>query len=285
MIIWRKNYGNGNSCFAPELSNAFSIKKSPFINRVKNIRAVELKFCFLSDVCFFKKPFFYKLNLTMTAQDLISVFLLPLKKTDTVAMALNMMEENKVSHLPVVDEPDYLGLISEAQLLGAENDNLKIDNLCSGLPKPAIQEHEHYYYVLNLMTAQRLSVLPVLNRELHYSGLISAERLLVELADALSVRNPGGIMILEINQNDYNLSEIARIVESNDAKILSLSVKTSPNSTKMEITIKLNRLNLEPVIQTFNRYDYVISYYFGENEKNENLLRERYDLLLRYLNT
>jgi acetoin utilization protein AcuB len=74
-------------------------------------------------------------------------------------------------------------------------------------------------------------------------------------------------------------------VESNDAKILSLSVKTSPNSTKMEITIKLNRLNLEPVIQTFNRYDYVISYYFGENEKNENLLRERYDLLLRYLNT
>ncbi len=221
----------------------------------------------------------------MTAQNLMNVFLLPLKKTDTVAMALNMIEENKVSHLAVVDESDYLGLISETELLNAENDDKKIGDLCIGLPKPAIQEQEHYYNALNLMTAQRLSVLPVLDHEFHYSGMISGERLLVELADAMSVSNPGGIIILEINQNDFNLSEIARIVESNDTKILSLNVKTFPNSTKMEVTIKLNRLNLEPVIQTFNRYDYVISYYFGENEKNENLLRERYDLLLRYLNT
>ncbi len=221
----------------------------------------------------------------MTAQNLMSVFILPLQITDTVAMAMKMMEENKTAHLPVVSETEYLGLLSEVELLSADSDDQPVETLCKALPKPFIHTQDHYYNALRIMIAQKLSVLPVLDDDRHYTGLLTTDVLLEEISRAMSVDNPGGIIILEINQNDYNLSEIARIVESNDNKILSLSVKTSPDSTRMEVTLKLNRLNLEPVIQTFFRYDYVISYYFGDNEKNENLLRERYDLLMRYLNT
>lgn len=221
----------------------------------------------------------------MTAQNLMSVFILPLQLTDTVGMAIKMMEENKTAHLPVVKNTDYLGLISENELLSADSDEQCVETLSRALPKPFIHSQDHYYNALRIMIAQKLDLLPVLDDDRHYAGLLTADVLLDEMARAMSVDNPGGIIILEINQNDYNLSEIARIVESNDNKILSLSVKTIPNTTKMEVTLKLNRLNLEPVIQTFFRYNYVISYYFGDNEKNENLLRERYDLLMRYLNT
>lgn len=221
----------------------------------------------------------------MTAQNLMSVFILPLQLTDTVAMAIKMMEENKAAHLPVVNNTDYLGLITETELLSADSDEQAIETLCRALPKPFIHCQDHYYNALRIMIAQKLSLLPVLDDDRHYAGLLTADILLDEIAYAMSVDNPGGIIILEINLNDYNLSEIARIVESNDNKILSLSVKTTPDSTRMEVTLKLNRLNLEPVIQTFFRYNYVISHYFGDNEKNENLLRERYDLLMRYLNT
>jgi acetoin utilization protein AcuB len=221
----------------------------------------------------------------MTAQNLMSVFLLPLKTTDTVEYALKMMEENKVSHQPVVDGANYLGLITETELLSADNDNATLVEMCKALPKPFVHDQDHYFTALKFIIEQKLSLLPVLDDTHNYVGLITAELLLAELGEALSVSNPGGIIIIEVNQNDYSLSEIGRIVESNDAKILSLSVKTHPDSTKLEITLKLNRLNLEPVIQSFFRYDYVIKYYFGDNEKNENLLRERYDLLMRYLNT
>jgi len=221
----------------------------------------------------------------MTAQNLMSVFILPLKITDTVEYAMKMMDENKVVHLPVVDGVNYLGLITETELLSADDDNAAIVPMCKALPKPFVHDQDHYLNALKLIKEQKLSVLPVLDETHHFIGLITADLLLAELADALSVSNPGGIIIIEVNHNDYSLSEIGRIVESNDAKILSLSVKANPDSTKLEITLKLNRLNLEPVIQTFFRYDYVIKYYYGDNEKNENLLRERYDLLMRYLNT
>jgi hypothetical protein len=125
----------------------------------------------------------------------------------------------------------------------------------------------------------------VLDNDHQYKGLITAEQVLKEIAGIFSLENPGGIIILEVNLNDYSMSEIARIIEANDTKILSSGVKIIPDSTKIEITLKLNVMNIEPVIQTFMRYNYNIIFYFGDNEKNEEVLKERYELLMRYLNT
>jgi acetoin utilization protein AcuB len=221
----------------------------------------------------------------MIAKNLMSVFIPTLKKTDKISKGLKLMEENKVVHLPVNDGTNYVGLISENDLLSAADETALIEPLCKALPRPFISDYEHFYSALKLMTDQRLSALPVLDEKQHYAGLITAPMLLSELAQSMSVSNPGGIIILEVNQNDYSMSEIARIVEANDAKILSAGVKTLPDSTRMEVTLKLNKMNLEPVMQTFIRYDYDISFYFGDNEKNETLLQERYEMLMRYLET
>ena len=141
-----------------------------------------------------------------------------------------------------------------------------------------------FFNALNFMTTLNLTVLPVVDDDKKYLGLITGEGLLKQIAETMSVSNPGGIIILNINQNDYSLAEIVRIVEANDTKILSTSVKTIPNSANMIVTLKLNRINIEPVIQTFYRFQYDIRAYYGENEKDEELIRERYNSLMTYLN-
>lgn len=219
----------------------------------------------------------------MKAIDFISDLVMPLQKSDQVALALRIMEENRVGHLPVVEGDLYCGLISENDLLAADDDQQTLSIYCKALPRPLANEHDHIFQVLHLMCEMKLTLLPVIDQNQHYLGIITGEMLLAYLANILSVHNPGGIIVLEVNHNDYSLSEIARIVESNDTKILSTSIKTIPESTRIEITLKLNRINVEAVIQTFNRFEYMIKTYYGENEKDEELLRERYESLMTFL--
>lgn len=222
----------------------------------------------------------------MNVVELINDFVPTLNKYDRAATALIWMDEFKVRHLPVVDHQsqEYLGLVSEGELLNVDDDEKTIARIFKTLPKPCISEDEHFFNALNFMTALNLTVLPVVDNNQKYLGQITCENLLMQIAETLSVSNPGGIIILNINQNDFSLAEIVRIVEANDTKILSTSVKTHPNSANMIVTLKLNRINIEPVIQTFNRFQYDIRAYYGENEKDEELIRERYDSLMTWLN-
>jgi len=222
----------------------------------------------------------------MNVVELINDFVPTLHKSDRVSTALTWMDEFKVRQLPVVDHQNhsYLGLVSENELMNVDDDEKTLSRVFKNLPRPCIIENEHFFNALNFMTSLNLTVLPVVDDDQKYLGLITYENLLKQLAETLSVSNPGGIIILNIDQNDFSLAEIVRIVESNDTKILSTSVKTIPNSAHMIVTLKLNRINIEPVIQTFNRFQYDIRAYYGENEKDENLIRERYDSLMTWLN-
>ena len=80
------------------------------------------------------------------------------------------------------------------------------------------------------------------------------------------------------------MSEISRLVESNDAKVLYSDIISIPDSEKIKVTIKLNKTDLTRIIQTFNRFGYTITASFHKNEYEEDL-RKRYDGFLRYLNT
>jgi len=222
----------------------------------------------------------------MNAVELINDFVPALHKSDRIATALIWMDEFKVRHLPVVDHQSqkYIGLVSESELLSVDDDEKTIARIFKALPKPCISETEHFFHALSFMTTLNLTVMPVVDNNEKYLGMITCDGLMKQIAETLSVSNPGGIIILNINQNDFSLAEIVRIVEANDTKILSTSVKTIPSSTHMIVTLKLNRINIEPVIQTFNRFQYDIRAYYGENEKDEELIRERYDSLMTWLN-
>ena len=219
----------------------------------------------------------------MYARDLVSDLIPVLKTSSTGNEAIRLMEEARVTHLPIVNNESFLGLISEEDIYDFDQLEQPIGDHKLSLLRPFVFEHQHIYEVIRLMGEENLSVLPVLDQNHNYQGAVLIHDLLKHFSTLSAASHPGGIIVLEVNQNDFVLSEIARIVESNDAKILSLYVQSHSDSTKLEVTLKLNRMDLAPVLQTFNRFNYIITATFTEGEYTDDL-RERYDALMRFLN-
>jgi len=218
----------------------------------------------------------------MFAKDLTDDALLPAKTSDTGSLALAWMDEYKVSHLPIVNNENYLGLISEEDIYTSNAFDEPLGNHKLTLNNPFVTENQHIFDVLKLVTSLKLSLVPVLDHKNNYLGVITLRKLVEKFAETTSINNPGAIIILEINANDYSLSEIAQIVESNDTKILSLYITSLPDSTQMDVTLKLNRMDIAALLQTFNRYNYNVKAILAEQENNDDL-QDRYYSLMKYL--
>lgn len=216
-------------------------------------------------------------------KDLISDKIVPLKPGDEIRLAIHMMEDNKVSHLPVVDGNKYLGLISESSLYAVGDDSKTIEVLFHQLETHCVYDSQHCYDALKLVAGFNLTVLPVVTDQKQYRGVITISDLVHKFADSMSVTNPGTVIVLEVGQRDYSMEELAHIVESNDAKILSSSITSTPDNMLMEVTLKVNKLDAGAILQTLHRYNYTIKASYGENEYDDGL-QDRYQALMRFIN-
>ena len=219
----------------------------------------------------------------MRAVDLITEEIPPLMHSDTGEKALSWMDEFKVTHLPVLKSGNFVGVISEADLLDQANPGETLDKLFQHLPRPYAYGGDHIYQVLGRIAEYKLSLIPILDENEKYLGCTSVHHLLTLIANTGSIKENGGIIVLEMAQTDYSMAQIAQIVESNDAKILSSYIMSSPESTNIEVTLKINQIELGRIIRTFERYDYIIKASFQRSTYEEDL-RFRYDALMNYLN-
>lgn len=208
-----------------------------------------------------------------------------LKTSDTGIAALNWMDIFKISHLPIVNHEEFLGLISENDIYDYNKPEEALGNHALSLRKPFIFWDRHIFEVMDLAAKLRLSVVPVLDDKKKYLGLITINDLMYYFAEVSAINNPGGIIALELLQIDYSLAEIAQIIESNDAKILSLYVRNYADTVKMELIIKVNVTDLTSINQTFFRYNYNVKASFMYDDDMDDFLNDRYDSFLRYLNT
>ncbi len=219
----------------------------------------------------------------MIAIDLISEIVPAINKDDKATEALNWMDVFKVSHLPIVNEKEYIGLISDADIFDMNKPENPVMNHPLSLQKPFVNEQQHIYEIIDLVSKLKLSVVPVLDNNENYIGLIRVIDLAQEFSHLMSAENPGGTIILDVKNYDYSLSEIAQIIESNDAKILSLYVRSIKDAEKLEITIKTNRTDLSAIIQTFERYSYNIRAVYANTKEVDSLLQSRISSFFKYL--
>ena len=220
----------------------------------------------------------------MVAKDLISEVIPTLKTSDLGQTALNWMEIFRVSHLPIVNNQDFLGLISDTDIYDMNQPGEPIGNHTLTLFKPFVDGEQHIFEVIGLASRLKLSVIPVLDSKEHFMGVITTSDLLRHLAGISSMDQPGSIIVLELIERDYSLSQIAQIVESNNVKVLSMYITSPPESTKLEVTLKVNTGDLVSVIKTFERYNYDIKTWVTTNDSMDNFYSERFDLLMKYLN-
>jgi CBS-domain-containing membrane protein len=218
----------------------------------------------------------------MLSRDLLTQTLPHLKMHDTIYHALQLMNDYHIAHLPVVDDEKFIGLVSEDILLHAEDDNAKIETLRHGFINMSVKDSEHLLSAIQETVENELSIMPVVNEENELLGCITKTDLLKNASAFMSLNEPGGIIVLEMDPKQYSFNELSRLVENNDAQITQLNTSTDNSTGLMMVTIKINKADVADLVASLQRHEYNVKYYFGE-ELYENEVRSNYENLMNYL--
>ena len=201
---------------------------------------------------------------------------------DSVSKALQLVNDFRLTHLPVVANDKFLGLISEDDLRDAVSDKIPVELLQEHFIQVAVRENEHFLNAVNCSNQFETNVVPVVNEEGELEGVITTIELLQILGNFAGANEIGGIIVLEMERSQFAISEISRIVESNDATIYHLNTTIHPETGMFTVTIHINKKEIAAIVATFERYEFDVIYYFG-NEHFENEIHANYRHLMNYL--
>jgi acetoin utilization protein AcuB len=213
----------------------------------------------------------------------ITTSLVPtLKPTDRVSFAIDRMLESRLFDLPIVDEEQHLlGMIRFEQLEEHEEAD-SLQEIQSSWKSFSVKMTDPFIRLLNLLQNDQTTAVPVVDDNDIYLSTVQIHDLMAWLATQSVVAQPGGLLSLRVAHNNYSLSEIARIAESNNGSILNLRVSPDADPDFMLVHLKLNLMDLTYVMATFERFGYRIDSYNHQSHLND-LYTERYDALMRYL--
>ena len=219
----------------------------------------------------------------MQALTLISSTITPLKTNHSGEDSLKKMDQFRVNHLPIVKNNFYLGIISDKEINNWESKKDAISEHIPNIVSPHVLENQHLFDIIETVEKNNLSVVPVLDEKQLYLGVITNRKLLYTIAKSAAIQSIGGVIVIRLSENDYSLTEISSIIESESYKILSSHVTSIPNSTQMEITIKTNKSNISSLVKSLKRHGYEIAASYKEDEIDKDFT-DRYNHLMRFLN-
>jgi len=218
----------------------------------------------------------------MLTNELINHAIPQLQLQDSISRALQLIQEYRLTHLPVVSGNRFLGMIAEDDLFDAVQENGNIGVLQDNFIAVAVREEEHFLTTLKCCNLFETNIVPVINQQNELMGVITASDLLKALGDYSGSNEIGGIIVLEMDRYRFSISEIGRIVESNDATILHLNTTFNSENSLITVTLQLNKKEIATIVSAFERYEYTIVHYFGD-EKFENEIHSNYRHLMSYL--
>ena len=205
-----------------------------------------------------------------------------LRLSDKVSFALQLMDDYEIEDLPVVVEDMFSGCISKMNLLDADDD-ITIASLEDQFNTFSVKKEEYFLSALRQLAENSISLVAVTNEAKEYLGVVTSFTLLEQLSIYTGAGEPGGIVVLEVERRNYSFGEISRLVETNDAYITQLNTYTEVETGLVIVSVKVNKVEISDIISTFHRYEYVVRYYFGE-EQYTNELKDNYKHLMNYLN-
>lgn len=219
----------------------------------------------------------------MQAYEFINSLIPPLKLSDRAGMALAWMEEIRTDSLPVADQGRFLGFIGDDVIFELNNSEQLIGTIELEAGSCWVYSDKHIYDVLRVASENQSNLVAVLDRENSYLGVVTMEDAIAAFADSLSIKSQGSVLILSMNMTDYHLSEISRLVESENTKILSSFITNDPlDGSKIKLTLKLDKPELRHVKATLERFGYrVIDHY--QEESGISSEEDRIGNLLRFL--
>lgn len=205
----------------------------------------------------------------------------PLKHTQTIANAQDLFLDIPYTHFPVTEEGIYMGCISKenAEILNSE---ALINDSRFNFDRFFVRENMIWLDVLEIFAKNDSNIIPVLDTKNTYLGYYELEDVIRFLHETPFLKEEGGIIVVEKEIDKFSMSQVAQIIESNNAKILGIFISNVVGN-KVEITIKISQSGINDIIQTFRRYEYEI---ISEHQEDSyiNSLKERSEYLDKYLN-
>jgi acetoin utilization protein AcuB len=224
----------------------------------------------------------------MTTAEIINHELPILKLSDLVGDALNWMEENRIGQLVVADGEKYAGIVSEDILLNYD-ENLPLSEVMLQFSEVYLYDYQHIYESLGIISKYHsggvpLQIVAVIDEENNFVGIITANDIYSRFAELLGSQEPGAVLVISIKNRDYSLAEISRLVESDNAKIISsyYSGNTYLNNDSASLTLKINRESITSIVATLERFGYTVEASYA-HEPVESIEQERYNMLMKYL--
>jgi len=201
---------------------------------------------------------------------------------DTVSHTMEMMDEARIEHIPVLDGLQYLGMVAFDELEDAEP-AAEVISLQHRFIKPLVRTGDHFLQALRVRTKFYIDQVPVVNEHNEWEGVIGMAKMLDQISLLSGVSEPGSMIVLEVPRHDYAPGEINRLVESNDAMIMQLNSIQDQHTGMMQVVLRINKEEVSDVVATFQRHEYNVLYYYGD-ESYDNSLQNNLDHLMNYLN-
>lgn len=221
----------------------------------------------------------------MLVKDFITEEIPVLKGYDTGDYALALMDKLKLKQLPVVSGSAYKALISEKELLAIDNTFLPLETLVGNSGNaPSIYPNRPVLDALAYIVRQQLSLIPVISEKKEYIGSVTLETLCKELSELCGAETPGSTIVLELKTTDYSLSDIARILESNRAHLISMLSTPHDGEGKIRLMLKTDLEDASPLVRSFERFNYTVLFHFMKHGMIDDMLQQRVNELFLYMN-
>jgi acetoin utilization protein AcuB len=217
----------------------------------------------------------------MTASELLSQIIMPARTSDTGEEVLTMMSVYQIKHIPIVNNEDLLGVLSEDDIL-SQNINDAIGSYSLSMRRPFVTDRNNIFDMMRIMAEYSLTALPVVDDTEKYVGLVTQEDIIKYFSNSASFTQPGSVIIIEMNRQDYSFAEIARIIEAENAAILGFFIYEHSTPSSIRITIKINKHEIQHILAALRRYDINVEASFTL-EEDPSGFQDRYDSFMKYL--
>jgi acetoin utilization protein AcuB len=219
----------------------------------------------------------------MTVAELINYSIPVLKPTDTVGRAFDWMHDNRIGQLIIADGKNYWGVVSE-EMLSEFDDSNEVGILPLLFTEKFLFDYQHIYEALGLISKHQMQVIPVLSVEKTFIGILTTNQVYDKFAELLGTHEQGAVIVVQIKNRDYSLAEISRLIESENAKILSsyFSGNNFSEENAAQLTLKINLTEISSTVATLERFGYIVDAAYA-HEPVGSLEQERYDMFMRYL--
>lgn len=219
----------------------------------------------------------------MTAAEITIQDLPLLSCDDSLQLAIDYMDDLKLTHYPVVQNGKFKGMVYEDAVYDAENWLLSIGESKIRLPEIAVSATDHFLQVVNKFIESKISCLAIVDQKNNFIGAITRDCIVEVFGNSSIVQDSGSVIEILLARNDYYLTEITRVIESSGVKVLGTYLKNAEDDNQIILTLKLNQRKVDETLSSLDRFGYKVKASY-ELLRDETGLQDRFDNLMHFLN-